>query len=118
MNVVRSGEAPVEEMTGGIFTGTVNMTPLINKDTGAAQLRAALVYFPPGVRNHFHSHTHEQILYVTKGRGIVATREREQVVEPGDIIVFPAGEEHWHGAVEDTGFEHLYVVGIDSKTSY
>lgn len=118
MNVVRSSEAPSDEMTGGIFTGTIRMTPLVNAETGAEQLRSALVYFPAGVRNKLHSHTDEQILFVTRGRGIVATREKEYVVEPGDIVVIPAGEEHWHGATDDADFEHLYVVPLNSRTTY
>jgi len=56
MKVVRSSRAPSEEMTGGIFTGTIRMTPLIN--AGAEQLKSALVYFPAGGRNKLHSHTH------------------------------------------------------------
>ena len=118
MKIVRSSEAPSEEMTGGIFTGTIRMTPLINADTGAKQLKSALVYFPAGVRNKLHSHTDEQILYVTKGKGVVATRDDEYVVEPGDIVVIPAGEMHWHGATDTTDFEHLYVVPLNSKTTY
>lgn len=118
MKIVRSSQAPSEEVAGGIFTGTVMMTPLINADVGAEQLKSALVYFPAGVRNRLHSHTHEQILFVTGGRGIVATEDTEHVVEPGDIAVIPAGEPHWHGAAEDSDFEHLYVVPLDSKTSY
>lgn len=118
MNVIKSGKAPSEEMTGGIFTGTIKMTPLVNENSGAKQLKSALVYFPKGVRNKFHHHTHEQILFITKGKGIVATETKEYTVEPGDIILIPAGEEHWHGASEDTDFEHLYIVPIESKTTY
>jgi len=118
MKVVRSSQAPSEEVTGGIFTGTIKMTPLINAGAGAQQLKSALVYFPAGIRNRLHSHTHEQILFVTRGRGIVATEDAEHMVEPGDIAVIPAGEMHWHGAADDTDFEHLYVVPLDSKTTY
>ena len=118
MNIIKSGTADSEEMTGGIFTGTIKMMPLVNEKTGSKQLKSALVYFPKGVRNKFHHHTHEQILFITKGTGIVATREKEYTVEPGDIIHIPAGEEHWHGATEYSDFEHLYVVPIESKTSY
>jgi len=118
MKVTKSGTAPSEEMTGGIFTGTIKMTPLVNKETGSSQFKSALVYFPKGIRNKFHHHTHEQILFITKGRGIVATRDKEHIVEPGDIIHITAGEEHWHGATEDSGFEHLYIVPLDSVTSY
>jgi quercetin dioxygenase-like cupin family protein len=117
MKVIEGSKAPKREETGGIFTGTVEMKPLIEREHGS-EYRAAVVTFPPGVRNHFHAHTHDQILYVVSGRGIVATEEEERVVNVGDIILFPAGESHWHGATEDAEFSHLYVVNRDSKTSY
>jgi len=118
MKVVRSSRAPSEEVTGGIFTGTVRVTPLIDEAAGARQLKSALVYFPAGVRDKLHRHTHEQILFVTRGRGIVAAADGERVVEPGDIVVIPAGEMHWHGAAGESDFEHLYVVPINSETVY
>ena len=118
MKVMRSSHAASEEMTGGIFTGTIRMTPLINAESGAKQLKSALVYFPAGVRNKLHSHTHEQILYVTKGKGLVATEDAEHLVGPGDMVIIPAGEMHWHGATDEDDFEHLYVVPQDSKTTY
>jgi quercetin dioxygenase-like cupin family protein len=117
MNVIKSSEAPSEEMTGGIFTGTIKMTPLIN-EKNSKQLKSALVYFPAGIKNKMHSHTHEQILFVTKGKGIFATDNEEHVVTPGDIAVIPAGEMHWHGATEESDFEHLYILHTSSKTTY
>ena len=53
-----------------------------------------------------------------KGRGIVLIEDEEHVLEPGDIVHIPAGEVHWHGAAEDSDFEHLYVVPRESKTTY
>ncbi len=117
MKIVEGSKAPKRKETGGIFTGTVERKPLIEREDGS-EYRAAVVTFPPGVRNHFHAHTNDQILYVVGGRGIVATEEEERVVNVGDIILFPAGESHWHGATEDSEFSHLYVVNRDSKTSY
>jgi len=70
------------------------------------------------VRNKLHRHTHEQILFVTKGRGIVATVYDEHVVEPGDIAFIPAGEMHWHGATDESEFEHLYLVPLRNETVY
>jgi len=77
-----------------------------------------IVTFGKGVRNKFHAHDGEQILIVTVGKGIVATEEEERVVTPGDVILFSAGEKHWHGATEDSEFSHLYVTreGIGPTT--
>ncbi len=77
------------------------------KDTGG--FGVLLVHFGPGARLNFHAHTYEQILYVTEGRGIVATRSREQVVTPGTTVFIPAGEIHWHGAVKDYPFAHIAI---------
>ena len=68
-----------------------------------------IVNFGKGVRNKFHSHDHEQVLIVTAGKGIIATEEREVVITPGDVVLIPANEKHWHGATGDSEFSHIYV---------
>ncbi len=70
---------------------------------------AALTTFGIGGRLNWHTHDSEQILYITEGRGIVATKDTEYVVTPGMIIYIPAGENHWHGATEDSSMTHLNV---------
>jgi quercetin dioxygenase-like cupin family protein len=55
---------------------------------------AAIVIFPPGARNKIHTHSREQVLFVTEGRGIVATENEEVEVTKGDIILIPAYEKH------------------------
>jgi quercetin dioxygenase-like cupin family protein len=75
------------------------------------------VNFGKGVRNKFHSHTIDQVLIVTEGRGIVATDDETVTVGPGDVVFIPAGEKHWHGAAEGATFSHLYVMSPDSKTT-
>ena len=75
------------------------------KSTGGFNIK--LVNFGPGARLNFHTHIFEQILYVTEGRGIVATREEEFVVTPGTLVFIQPGEVHWHGATEDSSFAHL-----------
>jgi quercetin dioxygenase-like cupin family protein len=76
-----------------------------------------VVNFGKGVRNKFHVHQSDQILIVTAGKGIVATEQEERVVSDGDIILFPAGEKHWHGATEDSEFSHIYITKADSITT-
>ena len=49
-------------------------------------------------------------LYIVNfGKGIVATEKENRVVTIGDIVVFPAGEKHWHGATEDSEFSHIVI---------
>ncbi len=88
--------------------GPVYRKTLIDaKDTGGFSV--LLVTFGPGARLNFHTHTFEQILYVTEGKGIVATREKERVVTPGEVIYIAPGEVHWHGATADASFAHIAI---------
>lgn len=105
-----------DEQSGKLFTGPVTMQSLVGPEL-SKNFMIRQVNFGKGVRNKFHSHSIEQILIVTEGKGIVATEEEEVVVFPGDVIFAPAGEKHWHGAAPDSTFSHLYVMSPDSKTT-
>ena len=70
---------------------------------------ASLTTFGIGGRLNWHTHDSEQFLYITDGRGIVATKEREYVVTPGCMVYIPAGEVHWHGACPDSMMSHLNI---------
>jgi quercetin dioxygenase-like cupin family protein len=68
------------------------------------------VVFTPGARTHWHRHPGGQLLVVTAGRGIVATRDGEaQVVTSADVVWAEPGEEHWHGACADSLLTHMAV---------
>jgi quercetin dioxygenase-like cupin family protein len=66
-----------------------------------------LVSFGKGARLNFHVHTYEQFLYVTEGKGIVATKTEEKIVTPGMTVYIAPGEVHWHGATKDSKFAHI-----------
>ena len=76
------------------------------------------VQFAAGARTLLHTHTSDQVLYVTAGIGKVADIDGEKIVSVGDTAVIPANVPHWHGA-SDTGspFSHLSIVLSDSKTT-
>jgi len=107
MNVVRVSKVEAQETIAKIFTGKVSIQRIIggSKD----ELRVSVVNFSPGAVNIFHTHTFDQILYVTEGRGIVATEKEDITVKPGTIIFIPAGERHWHGATKDSAFSHIAI---------
>jgi quercetin dioxygenase-like cupin family protein len=74
-------------------------------------MQVVLVEFGAGVQNvGWHTHSEDQVLVVTEGRGIVATRDDVVHVTVGDVVECPAGEEHWHGAQEGSTFAHLSFV--------
>jgi quercetin dioxygenase-like cupin family protein len=110
MKVIRIDELPAEKRSGGIFIGTVESVALVNESLGASDLKLDMIRFPRGVRNKLHSHTYDQVLYVTGGKGIVATEKEKKIVTPGFVAFIPRGELHWHGATEDSAFEHISIL--------
>ena len=109
MQVVKISDIKAEESTNEIFKGgKVSIQQIVGESED--ELRVIIVNFNPGAVNVFHSHTFDQVLYVTEGKGIVATEDEEVTVTPGTIIFFPAGEKHWHGATKDTVFSHIAVM--------
>lgn len=109
MKVINPNEIPNSVSTMPIFTGgEVKVQPLVGKDL-TSNVGMLLVHFSPGARTKFHTHTNDQILLGTEGRGILATRTEENVITPGMLVHVPPGEEHWHGATKDSSFSHISV---------
>jgi quercetin dioxygenase-like cupin family protein len=97
--------------TGGTITRQVILGPEMDKF-----MNMAIINFSKGARNKLHTHSSDQVLIVTGGKGIVATENERKTVTQGDVIFIPAGEKHWHGATKDSDFSHLYVLAAGSKT--
>jgi quercetin dioxygenase-like cupin family protein len=109
--------APTAKAPTDRFTGEVYLSPLYNGEA-PSRLVAALVQFMPGARTNWHSHPLGQTLHCTSGIGIVATRDGHVILlRPGDTVHTPAGEEHWHGATEDSVMCHLALVEHDNGQS-
>ncbi|HUF53772.1 MAG TPA: cupin domain-containing protein [Dehalococcoidia bacterium] len=89
------------------FIGEVRIQPIIERAEGSIGI--TLVRFSPGSRTYLHTHHVPQILHCVSGRGILATKDNRNIVGPGDIVHVPAGEEHWHGAPQDSSFVHLSI---------
>jgi quercetin dioxygenase-like cupin family protein len=108
-----SGKGPVE-----YFTGTVRIDPLIQ--AGApARVFAASVTFEPGARTAWHTHPLGQTLIVTSGCGL-AQRWGGSIeqIRPGDVVWFPPGEKHWHGATPTTAMTHIAILEVlDGKNA-
>jgi quercetin dioxygenase-like cupin family protein len=91
------------------FTGTVRIDPLFEAPE-PARVRGASVTFEPGARTAWHTHPLGQTLLVTSGLGW-AQHEGGAVAEirPGDVVWFPPGEKHWHGATPTTAMTHIAI---------
>ncbi len=106
MKVHRTPESAAGDGGTQFFVGEVRVQEIVSADEG---LDIILVRFGPGARTYLHTHAVPQVLHCVEGRGILATKSEQNLVEPGDIVHVPAGEEHWHGATADSHFVHLSV---------
>ena len=108
MKVVKISDVSKEPYLHPLFTGEDVTRQVLMEESNEYDIN--IVNFGKGVRNKFHAHDSEQILIVIAGKGIVATETEEKVVTGGAVILIPAGEKHWHGAVKDSEFSHIYVM--------
>jgi quercetin dioxygenase-like cupin family protein len=117
MDIRRNGSRPSGRGPADWFTGSVRIDPLFAAPDPARSV-GALVTFEPGARTAWHTHPLGQTIIVTSGCGW-AQCEGGQVEEirPGDVVWFPPGEKHWHGAAPSTAMSHIAVQEhVDGKT--
>ena len=109
MNIIRSGIQPSAKAPADWFTGAVRIDSRF-KGTDPARIAGAIVTFEPGARTAWHTHPLGQTLIVTSGCGR-AQRWGGPIEEirPGDIVWFPPGEKHWHGAAATTAMTHIAI---------
>ncbi len=109
MEITRAGSTPSQKGSPDWFTGNVRMDPL-TAPPEPARVAASSVTFEPGARTAWHTHPLGQTLVIVSGVGR-AQRAGGPVEElrPGDVVWFPPGERHWHGAAPTTAMTHLAI---------
>jgi len=109
MDIKRSGSQASTKGPSDWFTGTVRIDPLFQA-SDPARVSGASVTFEPGARTAWHTHPLGQTLIVTAGYGW-AQRAGGPIEEirPGDVVWFPPGEKHWHGATPKTAMTHIAI---------
>jgi quercetin dioxygenase-like cupin family protein len=117
MEIKRSGSQPSGKGPPEYFTGTVRVDPLFQAPD-PARVVGASVTFEPGARTAWHTHPLGQTLVVTSGLGLV---QREggpiEEIRPGDVVWFPPGEKHWHGAAPKAAMTHIAIQeALNGKT--
>ena len=109
MDIKRSGTQPSGKGPAEYFTGSVRIDPLF-QPTAPARAVGASVTFEPGARTAWHTHPLGQTLIVTAGSGLA--QRWGGPIEPirqGDVVWFPPGEKHWHGATATTAMTHIAI---------
>lgn len=117
MKVVKLSEVASESVNTPLFTGgdVHRQTPFAADEL--TNVNFGVVSFAAGARNKMHRHTSDQILIITEGTGVVATEHEQRTVSAGDIVLIPAGENHWHGAPGDTPMAHITIQAKGSQTT-
>lgn len=109
MKIKRNGSRPSGKGPTDWFTGVVRIDPLFQAEE-QTRIAGASVTFEPGARTAWHTHPLGQTLIVVAGLGWAQCQggPREEI-GPGDVIWFPPGEKHWHGATESTAMTHFAI---------
>ena len=109
MDIKRAGSQSSGKGPAEWFTGAVRVDPLFEAPE-PARGRGASVTFEPGARTAWHTHPLGQTLIVISGIGR-AQRWGGPVEEirPGDVVWFPPGEKHWHGASPTAAMTHIAI---------
>src|SRR6266508_184942 len=97
MKVLKPDEIPAELSNSHLFTGgPVTRQTLLTAET-SNNFNLAVVNFSTGARNKMHIHSSDQVLFVTAGKGIIATETYQEIITLGAVVPIPADERHWHG---------------------
>jgi quercetin dioxygenase-like cupin family protein len=109
MDIKRNGSRPSGKGPEAWFTGTVRVDPIFQVGD-PTRLSGGQVTFEPGARTMWHTHPLGQTLIVTSGLGWVQCEGGPiEEIRPGDVVWFPPGEKHWHGATATTAMTHIAV---------
>ena len=115
MKLQRASELPSQAGDSAQFTGAVWMDSLAEAPP-PSRLHVARVTFEPGARTAWHTHPLGQVLIAVSGVGFAqATGNAAVALHPGDTLLIPPGERHWHGAAPDRIFVHLSMQQADEN---
>jgi len=109
MKITRAGATPSAKGPEDWFTGTVRLDKLFSAEA-PGRVGAAAVTFEPGARTAWHTHPAGQAIIVVSGLGRAQHAGGPvEEIRPGDVVWFPAGEKHWHGAAPDVAMTHIAI---------
>jgi quercetin dioxygenase-like cupin family protein len=109
MQIMRSGSRPSAKGPAEYFTGAVRVDPMFQAGD-PARVSGGHVTFEPGARSAWHTHPLGQTLIVTSGLGWAQAEGRPiEEIRPGDVVWFPPGLKHWHGAAPTTAMTHIAI---------
>ena len=109
MILIPSSDRPSKPADPANFQMPALFQRLVGKDDDAGA-RLYRVSFEDGARTHWHTHDAPQLLFGLSGRCVVENRRGDtEHLGPGDVVIIPPDEEHWHGAAPGGSGEHLAI---------
>jgi quercetin dioxygenase-like cupin family protein len=116
LDIRKSGAVPSAKGPADWFTGAVRIDARFQA-AEPARVGGATVTFEPGARTAWHTHPLGQTLLVLSGLGRVQRQGGPiEELRPGDIVWFPPGEKHWHGASPNCAMSHVAIAeALDGK---
>ena len=92
-------EALIAKTVEGLpMLGEVHVKPLM----AGERMTMLVLHYPTGAGSPTHTHGHESLCYVVRGRAKMTVGEEAFVLEAGDACRHPDGVPHSVEAVEDT----------------
>jgi len=80
------------------YGGNLLVKPLIKGD----EMTFLEIHYAPGVGVPLHTHTHESVVYVVKGKVKSTVGSEEYILGPGDVCRHPKGVLHGIEAIEES----------------
>lgn len=109
MKIIRSKDNPTTTPPAAYFTGEVSMVSRFTTEP-PARAGGVIVTFQAGARTAWHTHPLGQTVVVTAGKGWAQCEgEPKEEILPGDIVWFPPGVRHWHGATDTESMTHIAI---------
>src|SRR5947208_16759563 len=117
MKVHKPSEIPAQPVNAPLFTGGPVTRQTLLTPEASNDFNLGIVNFSAGARNKMHTHSSDQVLFVTAGKGIIATEMHQEVMSLGDVVHIPPEEKQGHGATADSSFSHIALTGKGSTTT-
>lgn len=80
---------------------TPKYSPARGPHVQGEKIWVGLITYPPGGKPKPHTHPNEQIVSIIRGTGRMQIGDEEREVGPGDVVLIPAGTEHWGEVYEE-----------------
>lgn len=117
MRKIDGGSRPSQSADPSNFVPPGRMQRMLGRADGEA-VRLYRVAFEEGARTYWHTHSDTQVLFGLSGQCAVVDRQGEALLlDPGDVVVIDADEEHWHGAAPGGPGEHL-AINLGEETTW